>query len=123
MKEHEKVIARRILLELIRLFKHKRSPVLVNLGIGIPALIWLVATEEDVTEFIITVLESGPWGGVALSGNDSGLAIGPFALSTIPDVFSNFDAASLGFLQVDSKGNVNPSMLPDSVVICKTKKQ
>ena len=116
----KKIIARRILLELIRLFKHKRSPVLINLGIGIPALISLVATEEDVTEFIITVLESCPWGGVALSGNDFGLAIGPFALSTIPDVFSNFeggtiDAASLGFLQVDSKGNVNPSMLPDKI--------
>jgi propionate CoA-transferase len=119
-KEHEKVIARRILLELIRLFKNKRAPVLVNLGIGIPALISLVAAEEDVTEFIITVLESGPWGGLALSGNDFGLAIAPFALSTIPDVFSNFeggiiDAASLGFLQADKKGNVNPSILPDKI--------
>ena len=56
LKEHEKVIARRILLELIRLFKDKRSPVLVNLCIGIPALISLVAAEEDVTEFIITGL-------------------------------------------------------------------
>jgi propionate CoA-transferase len=120
LQEHEKIIARRILLELIRLFKNKRAPVLVNLGIGIPALISLVATEEDVTEFIITVLESGPWGGLALSGNDFGLAIDPFALSTIPDVFSNFeggiiDAASLGFLQVDREGNVNPSMLPDRI--------
>jgi acyl CoA:acetate/3-ketoacid CoA transferase len=93
---------------------------LVNLGIGIPALISLVAAEEDVTEFIITVLESGPWGGLALSGNDFGLAISPFALSTIPDAFSNFeggiiDAASLGFLQVDKEGNVNPSMLPDRI--------
>jgi propionate CoA-transferase len=93
---------------------------LVNLGIGIPALISLVAAEENVTDFIITVLESGPWGGLALSGNDFGLAISPFALSTIPDVFSNFeggiiDAASLGFLQVDKKGNVNPSMLPDRI--------
>jgi acyl CoA:acetate/3-ketoacid CoA transferase len=119
-KEHEKVIARRILLELIRLFKNKRAPVLVNLGIGIPALISLVAAEEDVTEFIVTVLESGPWGGLALSGNDFGLAIAPFALSTIPDVFSNFeggiiDAASLGFLQADKKGNVNPSILPDKI--------
>jgi propionate CoA-transferase len=120
LKEHEKVIARRILLELIRLFKDKRSPVLVNLGIGIPALISLVAAEEDVTEFIITVLESGPWGGLALSGDDFGLAVSPFALSTIPDAFSNFeggiiDAASLGFLQVDKEGNVNPSMLPDRI--------
>ena len=120
LKVLEKVIARRILLELIKLFKDKRSPVLVNLGIGIPALISLVAAEEDVTEFIVTVLESGPWGGLALSGNDFGLALSPFALSTIPDTFSNFeggiiDAASLGFLQADKEGNVNPSMLPDRI--------
>jgi propionate CoA-transferase len=120
LKQHEKVIARRILLELITLSINKRAPVLVNLGIGIPALISLVAAEEDVTQFIITVLESGPWGGLALSGNDFGLAISPFALSNIPDVFSNFeggiiDAASLGFLQIDKKGNVNPSMLPGRI--------
>lgn len=117
LKDNEKIIARRILLELIRLFKSRRDTVLVNLGIGIPAMISLVVAQEDVTEAIISVLESGPWGGLALSGKDFGLAISPFALSTIPDVFSNFeggiiDAASLGFLQVDKKGNVNPSMLP-----------
>jgi propionate CoA-transferase len=118
--EHEKVIARRILLELMTLFKNKRSPILVNLGIGIPALLSSVGAEEGVSDSIITVLESGPWGGLALSGNDFGLAISPFALSTIPDVFSNFeggiiDAASLGFLEVDKDGNVNPSMLPDRI--------
>lgn len=117
---YKKVIARRILLELVRLFKIKQSPVLVNLGIGIPALISLVAAEENITDFIITVLESGPWGGLALTGNDFGLAVSPFALSTMPDVFSNFeggiiDAASLGFLEVDRKGNVNPSMLPNRI--------
>jgi len=118
--EHERVIARRILLELLAVFKKKRTPILVNLGIGIPALISSVGAEEDVLDFIITVLESGPWGGLALSGNDFGLAISPFALSTIPDVFSNFeggiiDAAALGFLQVDKEGNVNPSMLPNKI--------
>ncbi len=117
---HERVIARRILLELLAVFKKKGAPILVNLGIGIPALISSVGAEEDVSDFIITVLESGPWGGLALSGNDFGLAISPFALSTIPDVFSNFeggiiDAASLGFLQVDKEGNVNPSMLPNKI--------
>jgi propionate CoA-transferase len=90
----------------------------VNLGIGIPALISSVAAEENIMNAIITVIESGPWGGVALSGNDFGLAMGAFALSTIPDMFSNFeggiiDAASLGFLQIDRFGNVNPSMLPN----------
>jgi propionate CoA-transferase len=120
LKVDEKIIARRILLELIRLFQNKRDTVLVNLGIGIPALISLVAAQEDVTELIVSVLESGPWGGIALSGNDFGLAVSPSALSSIPDVFSNFeggiiDAASLGFLQVDKKGNVNPFMLPGRI--------
>ena len=51
---YEKVIARRILLELIEIFKQKRTPVLVNLGIGIPALVSSVAAEENINEFIIT---------------------------------------------------------------------
>ena len=117
-KEYERVIARRVALEFINLFTKKQSPVLVNLGIGIPALISSVAAEENIMDVIITVIESGPWGGVALSGNDFGLAMGAFALSTMPDMFSNFeggiiDAASLGFLQIDRFGNVNPSMLPN----------
>ena len=118
--QYEKVIARRVIMELISLFKDKGSPVLVNLGIGIPALVSLVAAEENLSDFIVTVLESGPWGGIALSGNNFGQAISPFALSTIPDMFSNFeggiiDIASLGFLQVDKQGNVNPSILPDRI--------
>ncbi len=118
--KYERIIARRILLELIRLFEEKRAPILVNLGIGIPALVSSVAAEEEVSEFIMTVVESGAWGGIALSGPDFGLAMSPFALSTLPDMFSNFeggiiDAASLGFLQVDREGNVNPSMLPNRI--------
>ena len=120
VKDHEKVIARRVILEFIKLFKEKQSPVLVNLGIGIPAIISSISAEENISEFIISILESGQWGGVALSGNDFGLALSPFALSTMPDMFSNFeggiiDAASLGFLQIDKKGNVNPSMLPNKI--------
>jgi acyl CoA:acetate/3-ketoacid CoA transferase len=117
---YEKVIARRIIIELINLFKDKGSPVLVNLGIGIPALVSSVAAEENLSDFIITVIESGLWGGIALSGTNFGQVISPFALSTIPDMFSNFeggiiDIASLGFLQVDKQGNVNPSILRDRI--------
>ncbi|MGB5090316.1 MAG: CoA-transferase [Nitrososphaeraceae archaeon] len=118
---YEKVIARRIVTELIKMFKDKGSPVLVNLGIGIPALVSSVAAEENLADYIITVIESGPWGGIALSGTDFGQAISPFALSTIPDMFSNFeggiiDIAALGFLQVDRQGNVNPSILSDRIL-------
>jgi len=118
--QYDKVIARRILTELIKLFKEKGSPVLVNLGIGIPALVSSVAAEENLMEYIITTIESGPWGGIALAGTNFGQVISPFALSTIPDMFSNFeggiiDIASLGFLQVDRVGNVNPSILSDRI--------
>ena len=44
---YEKVIARRILLELIEVFKEKGTPVLVNLGIGIPALVSSVASRRE----------------------------------------------------------------------------
>ncbi len=118
--EYERVIARRVLLELIRILEEKGCPVLVNLGVGIPALVSVIAAQEDVAECIVTVLESGPWGGIALTGSDFGLALSPLALSSMPDMFSNFeggviDAASLGFLQVDSQGDVNPSMLPGRI--------
>ncbi|VFJ13880.1 acyl CoA:acetate/3-ketoacid CoA transferase [Candidatus Nitrosocosmicus franklandus] len=117
-KMYEKVIARRVTLELVGLARQKKEPVLINLGIGIPALISSIVREENIADVLVLVIESGPWGGVALSGNDFGLAMSSFALSTIPDMFSNFeggivDAASLGFLQIDKLGNVNPSMLPN----------
>ena len=120
MKDYEKVIARRVVMELLELFDKKQNPILVNLGIGIPAFVSSIALEEEINEFIIPILESGQWGGLALTGSDFGLAISPFALSTMPDVFSNFeggviDAASLGFLQIDKNGNVNPSILPDKI--------
>jgi len=120
MKDYEKVIARRVVLELLELFEKKQHPVLVNLGIGIPAFVSSITLEEGISDFIITILESGQWGGIALSGSDFGLAISPFALSTMPDIFSNFeggiiDVASLGFLQIDKNGNVNPSILPDKI--------
>ncbi len=120
MKEYEKVIARRVVLELLELFEKKQHHVIVNLGIGIPAFVSSITLEEEISDFIVTILESGQWGGIALTGYDFGLAISPFALSTMPDVFSNFeggiiDVASLGFLQIDKNGNVNPSILPDKI--------
>ncbi len=120
MEPLQLVIARRVLIELVRTAERKRSPVLVNLGIGIPALVSRLVIEEGVSDYIVSVIESGQWGGLALSGVDFGVAEGPFALSTMPDMFSNFeggiiDAASLGFLQVGKNGDVNPSMLPGRI--------
>lgn len=120
IEPHHEVIARRVLLELVEAVKSKGKPVVVNLGIGIPALISRLAYEEKLTDYIVTVIESGLWGGLALPGVDFGIALNPFAVSTMPDMFSNFeggviDAASLGFLQVGEGGDVNPSMLPGRI--------
>ena len=116
----ELVIARRVLVELAEAAKRKGAPYIVNLGIGIPALVSRLAVSEGLEDRIVTVVESGQWGGMALAGVDFGAAVGPFALSTMPDMFSNFeggiiDAASLGFLQVGRNGDVNPSTLPGRI--------
>lgn len=120
LEDHELVIARRALLELSRLAAEKGSPLIVNIGVGIPAALTRIIAEEDLNDLVVPVVESGPWGGLALTGPDFGIAYGAFALTTIPDTFSLFeggviDAAVLGFLQVDAEGNVNPSALPDRI--------
>ncbi|MCE4602175.1 MAG: acyl CoA:acetate/3-ketoacid CoA transferase [Desulfurococcales archaeon] len=112
-----KVIARRVLLELVKLAVDEGRQIIVNLGVGIPSHVMQVAVEEKVEEVIATTIESGPWGGVPLTGPDFGAAIGPYAIIQMPDQFAIYeggviDAASLGFLQIDKEGNVNPSMLP-----------
>lgn len=114
----EKVVARRVALELVRIAAAVRRPLLINLGVGIPAMVSSVIHEEGLGEVMIPTIESGAWGGIALSDEDFGLSMGPFAIISMPDQFSVYeggmlDATSLGFMQVDAEGNVNPSVLPD----------
>lgn len=113
----QEMIARRVAIELINLLNLEGAPILINLGVGLPALISGIISDEGLSRDIVSVVESGPWGGIALTGADFGISMGAFALSTIPDMFSNYeggiiDTAALGFLQVDRYGNVNPSYLP-----------
>lgn len=113
----EKVIARRVVWELVELMKRLGRPVVVNLGIGIPAAAADVIREEDLEDFIHITVESGPWGGYALPDADFGAALGHYAVIPTPDQFLLYeggaiDASSLGFLQVDEAGNVNPAFLP-----------
>jgi propionate CoA-transferase len=44
------------------------------------AILRLVAAEENITDLIITILESGPWIGLVVSGNEFGLVTSSFAL-------------------------------------------
>ncbi|MCY0890464.1 MAG: acyl CoA:acetate/3-ketoacid CoA transferase [Pyrobaculum arsenaticum] len=113
----EKVIARRVVVELVNLVKKLGRPVIVNLGIGIPALAADVIREEQLDDFIHLTVESGPWGGIALPDADFGAAMGHYAVIPLPEQFVLYeggaiDATSLGFMQVDREGNVNPAFLP-----------
>ena len=115
--QSQAVIARRVAMELVSVINRKGPPILINLGVGIPSLISGIISREELSRNIVSVVESGPWGGLALTGPDFGVSLGAFAVSTIPDMFSNYeggiiDVASLGFLQVDRFGNVNPSYIP-----------
>ncbi len=113
----DKAVARRVVLELVKLIDVLGRPIVVNLGIGIPALAADVIREERLDDFIHLTVESGPWGGYALTDADFGAAMGHYAVIPMPDQFVLYeggaiDATSLGFLQVDKEGNVNPAFLP-----------
>ena len=118
--DFEKVIARRALIEMVKVSTELGRPIVVNLGIGIPSKIAEIINEEGLEDVVVTTVEAGPWGGVALGEDDFGSSINPFAILTMPDQFiiyegGGIDAASLGFMQVDKYGNVNPSFLPGRV--------
>ncbi|MCE4601158.1 MAG: acyl CoA:acetate/3-ketoacid CoA transferase [Desulfurococcales archaeon] len=113
----KKVIARRVLLEMVELVKKRGSYIVVNLGVGIPSLVSTLAAEENISDLIIPTVESGPWGGIPLHGQDFGVAISPRAIIPLSEQFVFYeggiiDAASLGFLQVNQQGHVNASILP-----------
>lgn len=113
----DKVIARRVVLELARLVEKLGRPIVVNLGIGIPAVAADVIREEGIEEFVHITVESGQWGGYALTGADFGAVLGHYAVVPMPDQFLLYeggaiDATSLGFLEVDERGDVNPAFIP-----------
>ena len=124
VKEKELDVAGKIIVQqgIMRLIKAlgNKDHIMINLGVGIPASIGGYIYENRLEDRIVPVVESGPWGGVSLSGENFGVCKGFFAVSTIPDMFSNYeggiiDMAALGFLQVDRFGNVNPSFIPGKI--------
>ncbi len=54
------MVARRVVLELVKLVGALGRPVIVNLGIGIPAMAADVIREERLDDFIHLTVESGP---------------------------------------------------------------
>ena len=91
----------------------------VNLGVGYGEELVRVLCEHGLHEDVTFTTETGVYGGVPAPGIYFGAAVNPIRLESSAWMFRHYldhlDATILGFLEVDSEGNVNGAERGDRV--------